>query len=74
MRKYIWMGPPTVAEIYPEGEGEAKAPLFSGALVTGGEIPADLPDDHPQVISWRAFKLIEPVVERRIKDKEKANG
>ena len=81
--KYLWNGPPTVAEIWPdpmpEGEEATAAPLFSGALVPGHVIAADLPSDHPQVTGWLAFGLIAPssvtpIAASKARDKESPNG
>lgn len=82
--KFIWKGPPTVVEVWPEPspgavDGAGSGPLFSGPVSTGAVIDADLPEAHPQVISWRAFKLIEPSqdaapVQLTKPRKEPANG
>lgn len=82
--KYVWKGPPTAGEVWPEpesGDKPAAAPLFSGPLAPGQPIPADLPANHPQITSWLAFGLIEAMPEpigtandRRAKEKDPANG
>lgn len=80
--KYIWKGPPTAVEVFedkPAPGKEAKV-LFSGPVATDREIDADLPTEHPQIVSWLAFKLIEAVPAangepaKAQKIKEQANG
>lgn len=58
--KYVWKGPPTAVEVFPaQTEGDTPhVPLFSGAVTTDREIEADLPEEHPQIVSWLAFGLI----------------
>lgn len=87
--KFVWKGPSTAIELFPvvdvkeavAKEKEIK-PIFSGVVATDAEIPADLPEGHPDVKGWLAFKLIAPVATPATaapesagkKTKEAANG
>jgi hypothetical protein len=58
-KTFIWKGPPTSVEVWSEPHGPDAAPIFSGQVTTGREIPAPLPEDNSLIASWRAFGLIE---------------
>lgn len=74
LKRFIWKGPPTAVEVWPEPAIAGGDPLFSGQVAPGREIPVDLDEDHSQVATWRAFGLIEAAPLPKATKKEKADG